>query len=126
MATENFKHPKKPVRPSRKLRRYGATIYAKVALECSGRAIRVLEHAPDIQVISYGEPEEEPGISTIVMRSLEFPRFWEGTEVDIYGDSQKGVVVLQHPAGADKLFEEEEEDDDEEEKNPSVDEEEDF
>jgi len=83
----------------RKLRRYGATVFTKVDIGMAGRAIRVLEHASDIHVIKYEEDKEEPGVQRITLRSLSFPRYWEDSEVDLYGDILKGVFVIYHPAG---------------------------
>jgi hypothetical protein len=88
---------------NKKIRRYGATVYAKIDLDWAGRAIKVLEHAPDIQVLdSPKEHPSEPGIKKIIMRSLNFPRYWDNQEVDLYGDVSKGRLILYHPAGLEK------------------------
>jgi len=84
------------------LRRYGATVYAKVDLEWAGKALKALEHAPEIHVIDFVKVKhgggDGSGMRRITMRSLEFPRFWEGTEVDLFGDMEKGLVAIYHPS----------------------------
>ena len=84
----------------RALRRYGATVYAKVDSEWAGKALKALEHAPEIQVIDFVRVKKK-GMKKITMRSLEFPRFWEGTEVDLYGDIENGLVAIYHPSMLD-------------------------
>ena len=93
---------RRPVKALKKVRRYGATVYAAIPLEMTGLAVKALEHAPDVQVVDIGELEEDPSRAKIQLRSLEFPRFWEGSEVDIFGDVERGLVVLQHPATEDE------------------------
>ena len=88
----------------KKARRYGATVHALVSLEMAGMAIQALEHAPEIQVLNFGIPDDDLSKTRITLRSLSFPRYWEGSTVDLYGDTSRGLVVLQHPS------EEEEED----------------
>jgi hypothetical protein len=82
----------------RPLRRYGATVYTEIDIEWAGRALKALEHAPEIQVLDFVKVKKEPGIQKITMRSLVFPRFWEGTEVDLYGDAERGLVAIYHPS----------------------------
>jgi len=89
---------RKSLKPPKRLRRYGATVYAKVDLEWAGKALKALEHAPDIQVLGFVRVKREPEMKKITMRSLDFPRFWEGTEVDLYGDEESGRVIIYHPA----------------------------
>ena len=89
----------------KKARRYGATVHALVSLEMAGMAVKALEHAPEIQVLDFGIPDEDISRTRITLRSLEFPRYWDGSTVDLYGDTNRGLVVLQHPA----MEEEEEE-----------------
>jgi len=92
--------PKKPLRASRRLRRYGATVYANVDSEWAGKALKALEHAPEIHIIDFVQVKQgtEAGMKKITMRSLDFPRFWEGTEVDLFGDMERGLVAIYHPA----------------------------
>ena len=87
-----------PLRAAKRLRRYGATVYARVDLEWAGKALKALEHAPEIQVIAFSQMKKEQKTKTITMRSLEFPRFWEGTEVDLFGDIENGIIAIYHPA----------------------------
>jgi len=84
------------------VRRYGATVFAKVQSEVAGMAIKILEHAPDIQVVGFEPHKKEKGMHKLTLRSLEFPRFWNNTEVDFYGNMNDGRMVLYHPAGLDK------------------------
>ena len=100
------------LKPRKPLRRYGATVYAKVDAEWAGKALKALEHAPEIQVIAFvkvthREESSSPrtkrkkpskNLRKIVMRSLEFPRFWEGSEVDLFGDVDRGIVAVYHPS----------------------------
>ena len=89
---------------NKKIRRYGATVYAKIDLDWAGRAIQVLEHAPDIQILDSDndDGDSESGVKKIVMRSLNFPRYWDNQKVDLYGDVSKGNLILYHPAGLEK------------------------
>lgn len=89
--------PRKPLRASKRARRYGATVHALVATDLAGLAVKALEHAPEIQVMNFGKRDKDPDITKITLRSLEFPRFWDGAEVDIFGDTSRGLVVVQHP-----------------------------
>ena len=100
MATKDRKKctRKGAVKARRTLRRYGATVHALVSLDMVGKAIKALEHAPEIQVLDFGIPDKDQSKTKITLRSLEFPRFWNGSEVDLYGDTSRGLVVLQHPA----------------------------
>ena len=88
----------------RPLRRYGATVYATVDSEWAGKALTALEHAPEIQVVAFGKVThgEDIGMRKITMRSLDFPRFWEGTEVDLFGDTEKGLLAIYHPAAGEE------------------------
>jgi len=89
-----------PLKARRSLRRYGATVYAQVDSEWAGRALKALEHAPEIQVLGFVKVKKgkDEGVRKITMRSLEFPRFWEGTEVDLFGDIDRGLVAIYHPS----------------------------
>ena len=92
---------KDPVKPRRPLRRYGATVYAQVDEEWAGKALKALEHAPEIQVIDFvliKAKTKKLKMRKITMRSLDFPRFWEGTEVDLFGDVERGLVAIYHPS----------------------------
>ena len=89
---------RKPIAPPRKPRIYGATVYASVSLEMAGAAVQALEHAPEIQVLDFGIEDIPSSKKKLTLRSLDFPRFWDGTEVDLYGDTETGLVVLQHPS----------------------------
>ena len=102
MAIKDRKRParKGSLKARRPLRRYGATVYAKVDSEWAGKALKALEHAPEIQVIDFVRVKKD-GMRKITMRSLEFPRFWEGTEVDLYGDMESGLVAIYHPSMLD-------------------------
>ncbi len=97
-ATRRTDPSQKPLKPTRSLRRYGATVYAKVDYEWAGKALKALEHAPEIQVIDFVKVKKEPHMHKITMRSLDFPRFWEGDEVDLFGDEESGLVAIYHPS----------------------------
>ena len=105
MATKDRKKctRKGAIKARRTLRRYGATVYAKVDSEGAGNALKALEHAPEIQVVDFVKVKygEDVGMRKITLRSLDFPRFWEGTEVDLFGDIQRGVVAIYHPSMLD-------------------------
>ena len=82
----------------RSVRRYGATVFAKVDAEWAGKALKALEHAPDVQVIDLVKIKNDPEMKKITLRSLDFPRFWEGTEVDLLGNVEEGLVAIYHPS----------------------------
>jgi hypothetical protein len=99
MAIKGTKHAtsRHPLKARRPLRRYGATVHAKVDAEWAWKALKALEHAPEIHVLNFVRVKKS-GMRKITMRSLDFPRFWEGTEVDLFGDMDRGMVAIYHPS----------------------------
>ena len=80
------------------LRRYGATVFTTIEGKLAGKALKALEHAPEVQVINLAEIKSDPALKKITLRSLAFPRFWEGTEVDLLGNVEEGLVAIYHPS----------------------------
>ena len=103
MAAKNNVAQQETLKAPRKLRRYGATVYAKVGPEWAGAALKALEHAPELQGMDFKKLTrgKGKGMRKITLRSLELPRFWEGTEVDLYGDLERGLVAIYHPSKGD-------------------------
>lgn len=61
----------------------GATVYAAISRVYVGTALHRLEHRPDIQLIERRNHHYSPTEELWTLRSLEFPRAWEGALVNL-------------------------------------------